>query len=382
MDGYAVRAADVVGAQPDAPVVLLVDGEVAAGHVPDRAVSPGWSHAGPDRRHRCRTGLTRSCRSRTRTAPPGSGRAPRFRSPFAGPLRPASTSGGPGSDLRAGRPPSGARCASIAPPPSWPSIAAGGHGDGARPPTAACRGPLPPVTAGDGRRRAWRRHRSPDSNSISIAAQAMDAGADVVRLGIAPDDAPEVLRLLQAGVAAADVVVVSGGVSVGAHDLVKDALAAVGRMQLWRVAIQPGKPLAYALAERPDGSTARLFFGLPGNPVSSFVTFELFVRPVAAPAVRALGPCRGADRVAGQAERGKSTSASGRRTFVRVRLVREAVRGWSRPAVRWPGLARADRAGQRRRAGRGARRCGHAAGRLGGGRHPPRLGRRLRMDLH
>ena len=73
----------------------------------------------------------------------------------------------------------------------------------------------------------------------------------------------------------------SGGVSVGAHDVVKEVFEEIGTLDLWRVAIQPGKPLAYGSAPRPDGGHC-LLFGLPGNPVSSFVTFELFVRPGAA----------------------------------------------------------------------------------------------------
>ena len=77
----------------------------------------------------------------------------------------------------------------------------------------------------------------------------------------------------------AEVVVVSGGVSVGAHDEVKAAFETVGTIDLWRIAIQPGKPLAFGHAIAPDGRRV-LLFGLPGNPVSSFVTFEVFVRPV------------------------------------------------------------------------------------------------------
>ena len=75
-------------------------------------------------------------------------------------------------------------------------------------------------------------------------------------------------------------IVVSGGVSVGAHDVVKDAFAEVGEVDLWRVAVQPGKPLCFGRAKAPGGDRDVLLFGLPGNPVSSFVTFELFVRPV------------------------------------------------------------------------------------------------------
>jgi molybdopterin molybdotransferase len=117
----------------------------------------------------------------------------------------------------------------------------------------------------------------PDSNSVGLAAQAREAGTEPRSFGVARDDLGDVVARLREAVDWADVVVVSGGVSVGAHDVVKDAFEALGRLELWRVAIQPGKPLAFG---RADGPRAVLLFGLPGNPVSSFVTFELFVRPV------------------------------------------------------------------------------------------------------
>ncbi len=120
----------------------------------------------------------------------------------------------------------------------------------------------------------------PDSSSAALAAQAREAGAEVLRLGIAPDDRGAHRRAARRRASpAADIVVASGGVSVGAHDEVRDAFDDVGRIDLWRVAIQPGKPLAFGRATRADGREV-LLFGLPGNPVSSFVTFELFVRPV------------------------------------------------------------------------------------------------------
>ena len=114
----------------------------------------------------------------------------------------------------------------------------------------------------------------PDSNTPGLMAAARDAGAEVRSLGIARDTFESVRDALNTGLEWADVIVASGGVSVGAHDVVKDAFAAVGRIDLWRIAVQPGKPLAFGRA----GKT--LLFGLPGNPVSSLVTFELFVRPV------------------------------------------------------------------------------------------------------
>ena len=127
-------------------------------------------------------------------------------------------------------------------------------------------------------------------------------------------------QILARGIAQADVVVATGGVSVGAHDLVKDAFERAGEMQLWRVAIQPGKPLAFAVANRADGSVVRLF-GLPGNPVSSFVTFELFVRPM----LRALAGH--SDRSGRETVRARladtAPSTPGRRSFVRVTLRRD-----------------------------------------------------------
>ena len=74
--------------------------------------------------------------------------------------------------------------------------------------------------------------------------------------------------------------IVAGGVSVGEYDLVKERLAAAGaRLDLWRVRVQPGKPFLYGRHARPDGTPGAHVFGLPGNPVSAFVTFTLFVRP-------------------------------------------------------------------------------------------------------
>jgi molybdenum cofactor synthesis domain-containing protein len=89
-----------------------------------------------------------------------------------------------------------------------------------------------------------------DSNSLTLAAQATEAGAEVRRLGIARDSLADLLALLQEAIAWADVVVLSGGVSVGAHDHVKAAFDTLGDLALWRVAIKPGRPFAFARATR------------------------------------------------------------------------------------------------------------------------------------
>lgn len=112
-----------------------------------------------------------------------------------------------------------------------------------------------------------------NTNAYALAAQVMEAGAIPTLLPIAADTR-ESLRLILAEALTADVVISSGGVSVGTHDYVKEVLEELGvQMGFWRIRMTPGKPLAFGQM----GS--RLVFGLPGNPVSSLVTFELFVRP-------------------------------------------------------------------------------------------------------
>lgn len=114
----------------------------------------------------------------------------------------------------------------------------------------------------------------PDSNRWALLAALREAGADVRVLGIAPDE-PEPLRdLVVEALAGADVLVTSGGVSVGTHDLVKPLLESLGRVLIGRVKLKPGKPFTFAVL-----ADSRLAFGLPGFPVSSLVTFEVFVRP-------------------------------------------------------------------------------------------------------
>jgi molybdopterin molybdotransferase len=160
----------------------------------------------------------------------------------------------------------------------------------------------------------------PDANGPGLAALVETAGAEPMPLGIAPDDLDEVTtRLRTALIAGVDAIVVAGGVSVGPYDVVKLAFEAIGEIGLWRVAVQPGKPFAFGTAARPDGGRA-LLFGLPGNPVSSFVTFELFVRP----AIRALAGRRDILR---PVDRGvlldEVRTAPNRRAFLRVTAERD-----------------------------------------------------------
>ncbi len=112
-----------------------------------------------------------------------------------------------------------------------------------------------------------------DSNRPMLGALLVDLGVEVLDLGIVPDDARLLRSTLGEAAANADAVVTSGGVSMGEYDLVKEVLTELGRIDFWRVAIQPAKPFAFGFL---DGTP---FFGLPGNPVSVIVAFEQFVRP-------------------------------------------------------------------------------------------------------
>ena len=113
-----------------------------------------------------------------------------------------------------------------------------------------------------------------DSNSFALLAQALEAGADTSRMVAASDDADALRAAMEQALTSADVVVTSGGVSVGQRDLVKSTLLELGVEQVfWGVKLKPGKPVFFGT--RGDAR----FFGLPGNPVSAMVCFELFVRP-------------------------------------------------------------------------------------------------------
>lgn len=114
-----------------------------------------------------------------------------------------------------------------------------------------------------------------NSNRFMLRGLLAHLGCDVTDLGNIPDTLDATRSALRQAASGHDLIVTSGGVSVGEEDHVKPAVEAEGRLNLWQIAIKPGKPLAFGeVGERPA-----FFLGLPGNPVSSFVTFLLFVRP-------------------------------------------------------------------------------------------------------
>jgi molybdopterin molybdotransferase len=153
----------------------------------------------------------------------------------------------------------------------------------------------------------------PDSNSLLLTTAAREAGGIAFRVGIVPDDPRQLLDTLEDQLIRADVVVTSGGVSVGAYDVVKEAINRIGEVRFDRVAMQPGMPQAFGVIG-PDRTP---FFGLPGNPVSAYVSFEVFVRP-------ALRRMLGVEPINRPVVRARLTapvtSPPGKRSFARAQL--------------------------------------------------------------
>ena len=150
-----------------------------------------------------------------------------------------------------------------------------------------------------------------DSNSYTLASLVRRYGGEPVLLGIARDRLDELRRALGAG-RDCDLVVSSAGVSAGDYDVVKDALQAEGRIDLWQVNMKPGRPLAFG---RLGGAP---YLGLPGNPVAAMVSFEIFGRPLL---LRLLGRRLGrASPGCGRRALERLENGSARRHFVRVRV--------------------------------------------------------------
>lgn len=155
-----------------------------------------------------------------------------------------------------------------------------------------------------------------NSNRPMLKRLLENFGAEVVSTISVPDSYARTVELLTAAAAEADLVVTTGGVSVGEEDHVKAALEAIGQLDMWKLAIRPGKPLALGRLPRDDGSQAR-FVGLPGNPVSGFVGAWLFLRPL-------LGAMQGCSALASlpsiTARAGFTTTTGPREHYMRVTL--------------------------------------------------------------
>ncbi|HWQ28837.1 MAG TPA: gephyrin-like molybdotransferase Glp [Dehalococcoidia bacterium] len=157
-----------------------------------------------------------------------------------------------------------------------------------------------------------------DANAYSIAAMTIECGAIPRLLGIARDTVDDLTGKVREGLAA-DMLVTSAGVSRGDYDVVKDVLAREGEVDFWTVRMKPGKPLAFGAFRAPDGRRVP-HIGLPGNPVSSMVSFELFGRPAIFKMMGRTGWER--PRVRAIAEE-RIVNTDGRRVFARVIVTRK-----------------------------------------------------------
>jgi molybdopterin molybdotransferase len=152
-----------------------------------------------------------------------------------------------------------------------------------------------------------------ESNSYALTAAAREAGAIAYRVGIVPDDPTKLMSLIEDQLVRADLVVTTGGVSAGAYDTVKAVLSRLGTVEFLKVAMQPGMPQGFGTVG-PDSTP---IFTLPGNPVSAYVSFEVFVRPAirrmlgVLPLYRPLVRARLAQPI---------TKSEGKRSYVRARL--------------------------------------------------------------
>ncbi len=293
MDGYAIRSGDTANASEDTPATLEVVGEVAAGQAPETEVRrgtavriatgapvpPGADAVIPVEQTTPldASGAVAGERGRDATGPLPPRIAAHARIPAGGSIR------AKGSDLSAGTP--------VIEPSTvlTPAVIALAAGVGLETVDVHRRPRVSILATGDEVRSRGAELGPagiPDANGPALMAMVEAAGGLPDMLGIAADRFDDVRARLCAGlVGGADAIIVSGGVSVGPYDVVRNAFAEFGEIDLWRVAVQPGKPFAFGTARAPgdDGTDPdrppTLLFGLPGNPVSTFVTFELFVRP-------------------------------------------------------------------------------------------------------
>jgi molybdopterin molybdotransferase len=326
MDGYAIRAADTAGASEDSPIRLRLVGEIAAGFWPSLRVEPGTAvriatgariPAGADAvvpvelTTPLAADSTAGPRGREAAGPLPEACLVHESVPVGGSIRRRAGDIRAGSEVLAAGSRLGAAAVALA------------AGAGVAVVSVHRRPRVAVLATGDEVRsggEALGEAGIPDANGPGLRALVAAGGGVPIALGTARDVLSDVSERLARGVAEADVVIVSGGVSVGPYDVVRGAFEAIGTISLWRVAVQPGKPFAFGTADRPGGGAPVLLFGLPGNPVSTAVTFELFVRPVLRRLAGEPHPTRAVD--AGVLLE-PVTKASGRRAYLRVAAERE-----------------------------------------------------------
>ncbi|OEJ39473.1 molybdopterin molybdenumtransferase MoeA [Streptomyces agglomeratus] len=334
MDGYAVRTSDVAGASEEFPAVLTVIGDVAAGSGGTLRVNPGeaarimtgaplppgaeavvpveWTDGG--------TGGGPAATMRAASdAPEGASGEVRVHRPVEARAHVRAR----GSDVQAGD--LALEAGTVLGPSQIGLLAAIGRA------TAKVRPRPRVVVLSTGSELVQPGEQLAagqiyDSNSFALTAAARDAGAIAYRVGAVTDDAETLRATIEDQLIRADMIVTTGGVSVGAYDVVKEALSSVGGedgtsggVDFRKLAMQPGKPQGFGSI----GPEHTPLLALPGNPVSSYVSFELFVRP----AIRALMGLEDVHRPRTRALLAADkplTSPSGKRQFLRGTYDKEA----------------------------------------------------------
>jgi molybdopterin molybdotransferase len=277
MDGYAVRAADTEGASPDAPVRLRIIGEVAAGYIFEGRVEKGGAV-------RIMTGAP---------IPAGADAIVPFEETDESPGRnfgsfaKSADSVGvfkaarPGANVRRAGEDVTAGSTVLNEGTELHAAQIGVLASLGREKVRVYRRPVVAIlSTGDELLQPGQPHEPGkiyDSNAYSVAALVEEAGGIPKRLGIARDSVEDLTARMREALDS-DMIITSAGVSRGDYDVVKDVLLREGEVGFWTVRMKPGKPLAFGTFAAPDGRRVP-HIGLPGNPVSSMVTFELFARP-------------------------------------------------------------------------------------------------------
>ena len=304
MDGYAVLAADVAGAGAESPTTLRVTGEIAAGDIGAYRLAPGTAI-------RIMTGarLPAGADAVVPVEWTDGGSAKVVIHHVAEPGNAVRYAGGDAAEgetlLTAGtrmRPmqiavaaSAGRKAVTVRPRPRVVVLSTGDE----------LTEPGTPLVPGQ----IW------DSNSYMIAAAAREAGAVAHRRSVVPDDPKGVLPVLEEQLAHADLLITTGGVSMGGeHDVIKAALRELGTVTFRKVAMQPGMPQGFGMIGQGGAGGQVPIFTLPGNPVSAYVSFQMFVRP-------ALAALQDADDLSLPSVRatlaGPVRSPSGRRSYLR-----------------------------------------------------------------
>ena len=328
MDGYAVRREDIVDASEAAPRTLKVIGLAAAGQVPTQTVLPATAV-------RIMTGAAIPAGADTvvpfeetdevaRKAASGPSGGPinevaiMADLPFGCNVRPA------GEDVRKGQLVLGK--GTVIRPAEVGVLASLGLDT-----VSVVRSPVVAILATGDELAETGRSLEPakiyDSNSFSVAASVIESGGIPKLLGIARDNIEDLRSKLEAAVES-DLVITSAGVSKGDYDIVKDVLTERGDMNFWSVRMRPAKPLAFGHLNNPKGNPVPLL-GLPGNPVSAMVAFEMFARP----AIRTMLGRRRLPRPTVEGVlTGPIHNADGRRVYARVEVERRNGTYYAKPA--------------------------------------------------